>query len=83
MSDTGIAKPVSTWRKVVAAILDFFTVFFIGGYIIGSLTGNTSDSGFSLNGMPAIILFVVIVAYFWIGYKYANRTIWQRLLRAR
>ena len=83
MSDTGTAKPVSTWRKVFAAILDFFTVFFVGGYIIGSLTGNTSDSGFNLNGVPAIILFVVIVAYFWVGYKYANGTIWQRLLRAR
>ena len=83
MSDTGAAKPVSTVRKVFAAILDFFTVFLIGGYVIGKFTGNTTDSGFSLNGIPAIILLVVIIAYFWIGYKYAGGTIWQRLLRTR
>ncbi len=71
------------WRKVVAAILDFFTVFLIGGYIIAKLTGNTSEGGFELNGMPALILFAILIAYFWLGSRYAGGTIWQRILRTR
>lgn len=77
------ARKVATWRKVVAAILDFFTIFFIGGYVIARLTGNTTSGGFELNGTPAIVLFVVIIAYFWLGSRYAGGTIWQRILRTR
>jgi hypothetical protein len=78
-SDVG----VPTWRKVLAAVLDVFTVFFVGGYAIGKLTGNVTDGGFKLEGLPALALFALIVAYFVIGYKYAGGTIWQRILRAR
>jgi hypothetical protein len=39
---TDVVKPVATWRKVLAAILDFLTVFFVGGYAIGYLTGNVT-----------------------------------------
>ncbi|MEZ5870347.1 MAG: hypothetical protein R3D32_00630 [Nitratireductor sp.] len=77
------AKPVSTWRKVVAAILDFFTIFFVGGYIIAKLTGNTTEGGFELNGTPALVLFAVMIAYFWLGSKYAGGTLWQRILKVR
>jgi hypothetical protein len=82
MSDA-VKPPVSTARKVIAGILDFLTVFFIGGYIIGMLSGGNTDQGFQLNGMPAIILLAVIIAYFVIGHRYAGGTIWQRLLKAR
>lgn len=77
------AKPVSTFRKVVAGILDFFTVFFGGGYLIGSLTGQTNEEGFSLSGGPAIALFALIIAYFVVGSRYAGGTLWQRILRTR
>ena len=77
------AKRASTWRKVLAAILDFFTIFIIGGYVIAKLTGGTTEGGFELNGMPAIILFVVVIAYFWVGSRYAGGTLWQRILRSR
>lgn len=80
MAKTGT---VSTWRKVVAAILDFFTIFFIGGYAIAKLTGNTTNDGFQLNGVPALILFAVIIAYFWLGPKIAGGTLWQRILGTR
>ncbi len=73
----------STFRKVAAAILDFFTVFAIGGYAIARMTGNTTEGGFSLNGAPALVLFALIAAYFYVGYKHAGGTIWQRILRAR
>ncbi|MFZ1816112.1 MAG: hypothetical protein WBO55_16445 [Rhizobiaceae bacterium] len=78
-----MSKSVPTWRKVVAAILDFLTVFSVGGYVIAKLTGNTTDGGFELNGMPALVLFAVVIAYFWLGSKYAGGTLWQRILRTR
>jgi hypothetical protein len=75
-------KPVSTWRKVFAAILDFLTIFFVGGYVIGYATGTLTSDGFKLDGMPALILFAVIVVYFVVGH-YFGGTIWQRILRTR
>lgn len=72
--------PVATWRKVLAAILDFLMVFFIGGYAIGYLTGNVTDEGFKLNGAPAIVLFALIIVYFIAGSKYLGGTVWQRVL---
>ena len=73
---------VSTWRIILAAILDFFTVFAIGGYLIARMTGNVTDTGFQLNGMPALILFAVIIVYFVAG-RYLGGTLWQRILRTR
>lgn len=80
---TDEVKPVATWRKVVAGILDFLTVFFIGGYIIAKATGNMTEGGFELNGMPALALFALIIAYFVVGSKYLGGTIWQRILGTR
>ncbi len=77
-----MSTQVATWRIILAAILDFFTVFFIGGYVIGKLTGNVSDTGFSLNGMPALVLFAVIILYFVLA-RWVGGTLWQRILRAR
>ena len=78
MIDT--VKPVATWRKVLAAILDFVTVFFGGGYAIGYLTGSVTSEGFKLEGMPALILFALLIIYFVAGSKYLGGTIWQRIL---
>ncbi|MGA9443256.1 MAG: hypothetical protein WBV18_07515 [Methyloceanibacter sp.] len=46
--DAPNAKPVSTWRKVLAAIFDFITIFFAGGYAVGYLTGSLTPDGFEL-----------------------------------
>jgi hypothetical protein len=75
-------KPVSTWRKVFAAIFDFLTIFFLAGYAIGYATGGTTKTGFKLDGAPALVLFAVIVVYFVVGRKYAGGTLWQRILSA-
>ena len=85
MSQTVATQPkqVSTWRKVVAAILDFLFVLFIGGYAIGYMTGNLTDEGFSLNGGPAFILFAIIVLYFIVFTRYLGGTVFQRLLGVR
>jgi hypothetical protein len=76
------AKPISTWRKVVAAILDLLTIFFVGGFVVGYLSGGLTDNGFDLKGGPALILFALIIAYFVVGRKFAGGTLWQRILRA-
>lgn len=83
-SDQGAAvKPVSTWRKVVAAILDFIFVMMIAGYAIGYATGNVSEDGFDLKGGPAFLLFAIIILYFVVFTRYLGGTFWQRLLGVR
>lgn len=78
MSET--SGQVATWRKVLAAILDFLMVFFVAGHAIGYLTGGTTAEGFKLEGAPAIVLFALIVVYFVAGSKYLGGTVWQRIL---
>jgi hypothetical protein len=51
--------PASVWKRVLAAILDFFTAFFFFGWLIGHFTGNTTEEGFNLKGGPAFLLFVL------------------------
>jgi hypothetical protein len=80
---TDIIKPVATWRKVLAAVLDFLTIFFVGGYAIGYLTGNLTAEGFKLEGTSALLLFAVVIVYFVVGSKYLGGTAWQRILHAR
>ncbi len=77
-----MSERVSTWRIILAAILDFFTIFALGGYLIARFTGNITETGFQLNGTPAVILFAVIIAYFVLGPRMGG-TLWQRILRAR
>jgi len=68
------------FKKVVAAILDAITSFSFFGYLIAKFTGNTTDSGFQLNGLPALILFALVIGYFVAG-KYLGGTIWQRIFK--
>jgi len=78
-----VIEHAPVWRKVVAAILDFLTAFFVFGYIIAALTGSTTERGFELNGLPAIVLFGLIAAYFLAGGRYFGGTLWQRILHSR
>jgi hypothetical protein len=75
--------PKPFWRRGLAGFLDFLTVFFVGGYVIGAATGETTTDGFSLHGASALVLFVVIVLYFYLGWKVLGGTLWQRILGAR
>jgi hypothetical protein len=72
-------KPVAVWKRGLAATLDFFTVFVGGGYVIARLTGGLTDNGFNLSGWSALALFVLIVAYFFVGRRYAGGTLWDRI----
>lgn len=80
---THVRKPVSVWRKVLAAALDFFCALYIAGYAIGYLTGNLTNDGFKLEGAPALIAFVLIALYFVVFTRCLGGTVWQRLLGAR
>ena len=76
-----IIERAATWKRVIAAILDFFTVMIAGGYGIASFTGGTTSDGFSLNGGPAFALFALVVIYFLVGRRYAGGTLWDRIFR--
>lgn len=76
-------KPVALWRKVLAAVLDFFFALYIAGYAVGYLTGNLTNDGFKLEGAPAMAVFALIAIYFVVFTRFLGGTIWQRLLGAR
>lgn len=74
-------QPVARWRIILAAVLDFFTAFFVLGYVVAAFTGGNTAEGFQLNGWPALLLFALIVGYFVAG-RYVGGTVWQRILKA-
>ncbi|MBN7805268.1 hypothetical protein JZX86_07815 [Agrobacterium rosae] len=77
------ARQPSTWRIVLAAILDFFTAFWIFGYLVALVFGGRTEDGFSLQGMPAVLVLALIVAYFLVFNRYLGGTIWKRILKAK
>ena len=80
---SGFRKPAAAWRKVLAVVLDFISVFMVAGYAIGYLTGNLTDEGFELKGGPALIAFALIALYFVVFIKFLGGTLWQRVLGVR
>ena len=70
--------PAPTWKRIVAPILDFFSVFFGAGYAIASATDMRTPDGFNLTGWPALLLFAIILAYFIVGRRFAGGTLWDR-----
>lgn len=84
MSEVASAQKVpATWRIVLAAILDFFTIFWVAGFAVAMIFGGTTDKGFSLEGGPALLCFALMVAYFVVFNKYLGGTIWKRILKAK
>jgi hypothetical protein len=75
------AVPAATWKRAVAALLDFLTVFISGGYLIGLSTGSLTADGFNLTGASALLLFAVLAAYFFVGRRFAGGTLWDRVFR--
>lgn len=77
---TETSKP-ATWRVVLAFILDLIGSFALFGYIIASVTGDTTQGGFELTGGPALVLFALVIAYFVLMPRFGGR-VFQRFLRA-
>jgi len=70
------ARPA--WKLILAGVLDFVTIFAVAGYVIGKLTGGVTEDGFKLEGLPALLLFAIVIAYFPLG-KRAGGTLWRRI----
>jgi len=82
MADTETKGRPSSWRVILAFILDLFTSFFVLGYVVGYLSGGLTPEGFQLNGLPALILFALVIAYFVVFNRFLGGTIWKRILKA-
>lgn len=77
---TATEKP-ATWRIVTAFILDLILSFFLIGYLVASVTGDTTEGGFALTGLPAVIMFALWIAYM-VGMPRLGGRVFQRLFRA-
>ncbi|MCC7321775.1 MAG: hypothetical protein IT542_12455 [Rubellimicrobium sp.] len=66
-----------TIRIVIAAILDFILAFGLFGWIVASVTGGLTEGGFSLSGWPAVLVFVLIAAYFLVLPRVIGGTVFQ------
>ena len=75
-------KQVASWRIILEFLLDLITSFLVLGFLIAMIFGGTTDSGFSLQGGTALLLFICIVAYFVVFNRYLGGTIWKRILGA-
>lgn len=73
-------KPIF-WRRIFAGILDFLLVFFGFGFLIASFTGDTTETGFQLNGWPAVLMLALVIAYFVVFNRYLGGTIFKRIFR--
>ena len=73
------ASPPANWRIITAAILDFVVAFLVFGTIIAKLTGKTSENGWSLSGLPALVLIVLIVLYFVVGNRFFRGTLFKHI----
>lgn len=76
-------RQIATWRKVVAAILDFVFILFAAGYAVGYATGGLTSDGFKLEGAPAFLVFGIMALYFIVFSRFLGGTLFQRLLGAR
>lgn len=76
----GIEYNMPTWLRVLAGVLDFVTIFWAGGWVIAKLVGQDTQTGFKLSGFPALVLFAVVVAYFWLLPRYTGSTLWRWVL---
>jgi uncharacterized RDD family membrane protein YckC len=67
-------------KQVVAFIIDFLSSFLVFGYIIAILTHNIVRGGFALKGAPAVILVLLVIAYFVGMNRWAGGTLAKHLL---
>ena len=76
---TETAKSVANWRIVMAFLLDVLCSLIVIGYAVAAVTGQTTEDGFQLQGWPALVSIVMVIAYFIIGRRLGG-TVFQRLL---
>ena len=74
-------KPVATWRIILAFFLDLITAFAVFGWLVAKFSGGLTETGFQLDGIPALVSFALIIAYFVVGAR-TGGTLWARLFGA-
>jgi hypothetical protein len=81
--------PQPTWKRNVAGILDFLLSLFVFGFLLNKIFGHqvhppvinggvTTTEAFGLDGWPALLCLILIVAYFNILGR-TGGTVFQRL----
>lgn len=56
------AQKPARWRVVVAFILDLIVSFFVIGFAVASVRGDTTENGFALSGLPAVTMIALWIA---------------------
>ena len=79
-SDPSCSNCPSTWKKILAFFIDYFSSFFIFGYIIAYFFEGLTKNGFELEGVPALVVFSLIIAYFIIMKRYFSGTLGEKIL---
>ena len=67
-------RHVSVGLRFVAVLIDGI-IFFILGYLIALITGQTTTGGFMLTGAPAFIWYILNIAYYILMEGYMGATI--------
>ncbi len=73
-------RPVPTWKHVLAFLCDLILAFLGFGGLVAALTGGWTSEGFHLEGAPALVDFVLIVAYFVVGNRLGG-TVFKRIFK--
>jgi len=74
-------RKASIGARFLATTLDFFTAFIGFGLAIAYATGAMTQGGFQLTGVPALVLFALMIGYFYVGRRLAGGTLWDRIFR--
>jgi uncharacterized RDD family membrane protein YckC len=81
LEQTMTERKASIGVRFLATTLDLFTAFIGFGLAIAYATGMTTQGGFNLTGIPALLLFALVIAYFFVGRRLAGGTLWDRIFR--
>lgn len=71
---------VPTWKIILSFIIDFALTLFIFGYSIAWFLNEIKDGAFNLKGIPALILFSLVFAYFMVMNRCFGGTIGKKIL---
>ena len=67
-------EPVGVGRRAVAIIIDSILLGILG-YAVAAMTGSTTESGFNLQGAPALFFFLLFLAYYVVMEKLKGATL--------
>ena len=67
-------EAVGVGRRAVAIIIDSILLFIVG-YLVASLTGQTTEEGFNMTGAPFFLWIIVCVGYYVVMEKLRGATL--------